>query len=197
MAFTGLYSPLDEGVPVEVVISIMEHETSFLSSDKEKIRSAMLRLNIQDIGMANMDEIYKQETWLDFKSKLTEIFAREKTSRCKAILLKNLVKRVEEDCHHYIIRVRYIASLLIRLEHLFDIGEDGDYSRPLAVDLGSLFPNLEVIEACETALGANIDLSSQIEGLQWGQSSHTTLKQNTVTLKPMQIRTFILTVRGL
>ena len=89
------------------------------------------------------------------------------------------------------------TSLLIRLEHLFDIGEDGDYSRPLTVDLGSLFPTLEVVEARETLLGANIDLSSQIDRLQWGQSQTTLTQQRIVTLRPMQIRTFILTVRGL
>ena len=93
------------------------------------------------------------------------------------------------------------ASLLVRLEHQFDTGEDSDYSRPLTVDLASLFANLEVVEARETLLGANmdVDMSSQIDRLLSDderplRAAHSA---RSVSLDPMQIRTFILTVRGL
>ena len=92
-----------------------------------------------------------------------------------------------------------VASLLVRLEHQFDTGEDKDYSRPLTVDLDSLFANLVVVEARETLLGANIMSSTQIDSLSDGEPTAAlhSITTRRVTLEPMQIRTFILTVRGL
>ena len=86
----------------------------------------------------------------------------------------------------------------MRLEHQFDTGEDKDYSRPLTVDLDSLFANLVVVEARETLLGANIMSSTQIDSLSDGEPAALhSITTRRVTLEPMQIRTLILTVRGL
>ena len=48
---------------------------------------------------------------------------------------------------------------MVRLEHLFDTGEDEELSRPLEVDLSTLFTNFSLQAVQEKLLGANVDLN--------------------------------------
>ena len=46
--------------------------------------------------------------------------------------------------------------LLVRLEHLFDTGEDEELSRPLEVDLSTLFTNFNLQAVQEKLLGVTL-----------------------------------------
>ncbi|RZF46632.1 hypothetical protein LSTR_LSTR014959 [Laodelphax striatellus] len=94
-------------------------------------------------------------------------------------------------------------SLLIRLENIFENGEDELYSKEANVNLQDLFSAFKVVSAEETTLGANL-LLKDLQRLKWksqsnyiekqGLSDQQTLTDFNVTLKPMQIRTFIVEV---
>ncbi|CAF4705994.1 unnamed protein product [Rotaria sp. Silwood1] len=93
---------------------------------------------------------------------------------------------------------------LVRVEHFFELNEDAVYSQPTTFDLQSLFNSLGSIkELLELTLGANMQLAD-VHRLVWvtteGEVSNSTSKQSSltgtmVTLNPMQIRTFQVTLQ--
>ncbi|GAB2282845.1 hypothetical protein Dimus_017381 [Dionaea muscipula] len=98
------------------------------------------------------------------------------------------------------------ASVLLRLAHLYEAGEDADYSRMALVELKKMFAAKKIKELKETSLSANQD-KSQMRKLAWkvegenhedddlvvpvrgGPVDASTLL---VELGPMEIRTFLL-----
>lgn len=46
--------------------------------------------------------------------------------------------------------------MLVRLEHIFDDGEDAELSKLATLDLGNLLEGVKVLSAEELALGANM-----------------------------------------
>ncbi|XP_022199948.2 lysosomal alpha-mannosidase isoform X2 [Nilaparvata lugens] len=93
-------------------------------------------------------------------------------------------------------------SLLLRLENIFEVGEDELYSKEAIVNLQDLFSAFKIVSAQETVLGANL-LLKDMQRLKWNSESNYIKKQGpsqtltdfNVTLKPMQIRTFIIEVQ--
>uniref|UniRef100_A0A1I8J3I0 Alpha-mannosidase n=1 Tax=Macrostomum lignano TaxID=282301 RepID=A0A1I8J3I0_9PLAT len=101
---------------------------------------------------------------------------------------------------------------LLRLEHLYQIGEHPALSQPVTVALGQLFATFNILSATELTLAANQNLNSA-QRLQWrtpagggttvGDAAREAeerlqLEQDiTVTLRPMQIRTFVVQVQYL
>jgi lysosomal alpha-mannosidase len=99
---------------------------------------------------------------------------------------------------------------LIRIEHFFEQNEDATFSKPVQVDLQKLFNSQgKIIDLIELTLGANL-LLTDMNRLNWtttdNESSHwngisksllerTSLKDTTITLDPMQIKTFQVTVQ--
>ncbi|XP_014672953.1 PREDICTED: lysosomal alpha-mannosidase-like [Priapulus caudatus] len=96
-------------------------------------------------------------------------------------------------------------SVLLRLEHIYEKGEDAQLSQPVTVSLQSMFSPFEVVSAEEHTLAGNKVLSASTR-LQWklADESNRTPRDWTmqalpanvldVTLKPMEIRTFVLTL---
>ncbi|XP_035888341.1 lysosomal alpha-mannosidase isoform X2 [Phyllostomus discolor] len=89
--------------------------------------------------------------------------------------------------------------LLLRLEHQFAVGEDkgGNLSSPVTLDLRDLFSTFTIIDLKETTLAAN-QLRASASRLQWTPSIGPTLKRfpsrlnpASITLQPMEIRTFL------
>ncbi|CAF1413328.1 unnamed protein product [Adineta ricciae] len=89
---------------------------------------------------------------------------------------------------------------LIRVEHYFEANEDAFYSKPTAIDLQTMFKSIgNIKDVMELILTANLPLTD-LHRLDWTakdqQPSHiNTLRQSslnatTITLNPMQIRTF-------
>jgi len=93
---------------------------------------------------------------------------------------------------------------LIRVEHYFELHEDETYSHPVTFDLQSLFKSIGTISnTVELTLGANLPLAD-MKRLNWvtgGEElsqmtipKERSLQDTNITLNPMQIRTFSVTV---
>lgn len=92
-------------------------------------------------------------------------------------------------------------DVLLRLNHIYAVGEDSQYSQLVTVDLQTLFANLKVTNVAEMSLTAN-QLKSEVKRYHWNTGAGTkenetkepslvTLQNTLVELKPMEIRTFI------
>ncbi|XP_067010796.2 lysosomal alpha-mannosidase isoform X2 [Anabrus simplex] len=96
------------------------------------------------------------------------------------------------------------GTLLLRLEHILEKGEDPQLSKSVTVDLQKLFAPFSLLSAEEMSLGANQPLS-EVHRLSWRieherRKSHksrqaTVQDSSGVTLGPMEIRTFIIRVK--
>ncbi|XP_059552472.1 lysosomal alpha-mannosidase isoform X1 [Myotis daubentonii] len=93
--------------------------------------------------------------------------------------------------------------LLLRLEHQFALGEDmvGNLSSPVTLDLRDLFSAFTITDLKETTLAAN-QLRAKASRLQWTPNTGPTLKPSpsrldpaSITLQPMEIRTFLASVQ--
>lgn len=94
-------------------------------------------------------------------------------------------------------------TLLLRLEHQFAVGEDSgsNLSSPVTLDLTDLFSAFTITDLRETTLAAN-QLRAHAFRLQWtpntGPTPHPSpsrLLSTTITLQPMEIRTFLASVQ--
>ncbi|XP_036748766.2 lysosomal alpha-mannosidase isoform X2 [Manis pentadactyla] len=96
-------------------------------------------------------------------------------------------------------------TLLLRVEHQFAVGEDpvGNLSSPVSLDLRNLFSAFTITSLQETTLAAN-RLRASASRLQWTPSrgpvptrrpSPPRLDLSTITLQPMEIRTFLASVQ--
>ncbi|XP_027348900.1 alpha-mannosidase At3g26720-like [Abrus precatorius] len=96
------------------------------------------------------------------------------------------------------------GKVLLRLAHLYELGEDKDYSVMESVELKKLFPNKKIIKVTEMSLSANQERAEiekkklvwQVEGsteepkvVRGGPVDPTKLL---VELAPMEIRTFFI-----
>ncbi|KAG0461324.1 hypothetical protein HPP92_021621 [Vanilla planifolia] len=102
------------------------------------------------------------------------------------------------------LQTREDGSVLLRLAHLYEIGEDKDLSKLSSVDLKKLFPRKKITKITETNLSANqertemekkrlkwkVDDSSRPEMVVRGRPVDPS--RLLVELGPMEIRTFIL-----
>ena len=92
---------------------------------------------------------------------------------------------------------------LLRLEHFYQKDEDSVLSKPVSVDLKNLFKQFTITDAVEMTLGGNEKLSEATR-LQFKTSTNEIQQNNEkqpsvvdnlkVTLNPMEIKTFVITV---
>ncbi|XP_061514028.1 lysosomal alpha-mannosidase-like [Anopheles gambiae] len=88
-------------------------------------------------------------------------------------------------------------TMLLRFEHLFEKGEDSQYSLPIQINVQDLFVNVNVVSLQETTLAGNQWKEDSIR-LDYGQkrkkNTNRTVIENEfiVELKPMEIRTFVI-----
>jgi len=78
-------------------------------------------------------------------------------------------------------------TIILRLEHIFQIGEHPTLSQPASYRLSKFLPGLEVVWIRETQLGADRWLNNEEGGL---------MEDDLVTLQPMDIRTFIIKIQA-
>jgi lysosomal alpha-mannosidase len=102
------------------------------------------------------------------------------------------------------------GMILIRLNHIFGVGEDTEMCKPATVDLRSILADIVVVSAEELALTANQPRSEVQNRMQWsvigGERADESVKRErapssarlsefVIELKPMEIRTFMLQVQ--
>lgn len=94
------------------------------------------------------------------------------------------------------------GQLLIRLEHIMEQGEDTELSKPIRFTLDDLFENFEIDDMREVSLSAN-QFVEDIDRLHFTTDNQQTKSQQKdssvkdtleVTLEPMQIRTFLISL---
>ncbi|KAL3512072.1 hypothetical protein ACH5RR_024789 [Cinchona calisaya] len=97
------------------------------------------------------------------------------------------------------------GKVLLRLAHLYEVGEDKDLSIPAKVELKRLFPNKKITKVIETSLSANQEREDmEKKRLVWSAESSSNEVHNisrggsvdpvklVVELAPMEIRTFLI-----
>ena len=143
------------------------------------------RLKAEEIFMdVQLSFVRTSKTFQDWKA----------VNKMNGTLFK-LRANVTDNVHLLTIEKRTDKEMLLRLEHQFDVNEDAVLSKPVTLDLNNLFEDVQVSEIRETALGANVNLDD-LQRLKWNEYADkvSIITSSMVTLNPMQIRTFILTV---
>jgi hypothetical protein len=67
------------------------------------------------------------------------------------------------------------GEVLLRLTHIYAVGEDPVLSKPAQVNLASLFKNLRVTKISEMNLSAN-QLKSEVKRYKWKTASTTQVR---------------------
>ncbi|XP_063974588.1 lysosomal alpha-mannosidase isoform X1 [Diachasmimorpha longicaudata] len=118
--------------------------------------------------------------------------------------MKGLRKRLPPNVHILTLEPWKGGQVLLRLEHLYEIGEAGQLSQPVEVNITDLFADFDVVAVRETTLGGNQWIEDQ-DRLQWTSETNEVLPDLedfkvqvevldgavNVLLKPMEIRTFV------
>ncbi|TRZ06667.1 hypothetical protein HGM15179_020441, partial [Zosterops borbonicus] len=112
-----------------------------------------------------------------------------------------LRRALPPNVHLLSVEARGGGAVLLRLEHLFERGESRNCSRPVTIDLTTLFSAFTVTSVQEMALGGDVPLGS-VSRLLWNTPEGTPkprrgppLDPQRVRLEPMEIRTFLASVR--
>jgi len=118
------------------------------------------------------------------------------------------MKPLPESVHLLTLELYKPNRLLVRLEHQYESGEDAVLSQPTEVNFKDLFTTLNITSVEEYGLSADRPLKD-ITRLHWDHHQSNSLPDNmaaaknlyrqqdlqadplTVTLTPMQIRTFV------
>jgi len=88
------------------------------------------------------------------------------------------------------------GQVILRLTHIYAVGEDPVYSQPVTLDLNSIFANLAIVEITEMTMTANQPLV-KLKRLNWNTDTQAPtpkfvpLQNGILTLNPMDTRTFM------
>ncbi|XP_071865397.1 lysosomal alpha-mannosidase II isoform X2 [Bombus fervidus] len=99
------------------------------------------------------------------------------------------------------------GSVLLRLEHIFELGETAKLSKPVEVNIQDLFTTFTIVSIKETTLGGN-QWIDDVNRLKWESETNDVLKREehfshpveikegviNVLLQPFEIRTFIVEI---
>ncbi|XP_011176167.2 lysosomal alpha-mannosidase isoform X2 [Solenopsis invicta] len=124
----------------------------------------------------------------------------------KVSVIKNYV--LSPNVHLLTLEPWKDGTILLRLEHLFEVNETLKMSRPVEVNIKDLFTTFSIVSIKETTLGGN-QLLSENKPLKWQPEINEVENEEEnerqiveinddsilILLKPMEIRTFILKVR--
>lgn len=120
--------------------------------------------------------------------------------------VSGLTKALPANVHLLTLEQWSGGRLLLRLEHFFQKGEHAELSKPVTLSLKGLFKHFEITAAQELTLAANQDVSALKNRLKFKYTADGPVTEPAetkafnaqtmeVTLSPMQIRTFAVTVK--
>ena len=105
------YSSSNLSFPIELFLQCMEHDASVQKlEDSELIKYTISFIDRSDLNERELSKHH--HTWANLKSFLIKELGSEVTLQQKVNLLKSLTKGPTENCQHYLIRAKYVASLL-------------------------------------------------------------------------------------
>ncbi|XP_054157914.1 lysosomal alpha-mannosidase-like [Oppia nitens] len=120
-----------------------------------------------------------------------------------------LAKELPKNVHLLTVEQWKDSQLLVRLEHYYQTNESRQLSKPVTVSLRDMFAQFTVTEARETTLTGTLDVKALDQRLKWrtsdGDRDGGRYEPNrvafdptdlTVTLNPMEIRTFIVKTKS-
>ncbi|XP_043260159.1 lysosomal alpha-mannosidase isoform X2 [Colletes gigas] len=116
-----------------------------------------------------------------------------------------LAKTIPPNVHILTLEPWKDGTVLLRLEHIFEVGETENLSKPVEINIQDLFSTFTILSVKETTLGGNQWIQS-MNRFKWESETNDVLraKENlirpikledgvmNILLKPMEIRTFIL-----
>jgi len=178
----GVGEPLNETAPIRTVHHVIVDKSSN-SSRHQRIGSLFLN---------NPSLLLFGVGW---KGTSNDWFSSFKTQ------FSPLVNALPFNVHLLTLRAMPSSNndVLLRLNHIFAVGEDSEYSVPVKVDIAQLFKNLRVTNLVEMTLSGN-QPRSESRRLKWRTASTrdtpaayvpSPLADTVVELKPMEIRTFV------
>jgi len=182
----GVGEPLNESLPIRTVHKVIVDRPAVSARQQ---RTGSLLLNNPSVLLSGVGWKGNAAQWFNsFNTDFTP-----------------LVNQLPPNVHLLTLRAIPTSDndVLLRLNHIFAVGEDTQYSQPVKVDIGQLFNNLRVTNLVEMTLSGNLP-KSQEKRLQWQTASvegveaegeeeyvPTPLAGTVVELKPMEIRTFV------
>ncbi|XP_012271344.1 lysosomal alpha-mannosidase isoform X1 [Orussus abietinus] len=117
------------------------------------------------------------------------------------------VKALPPNVHILTLEPWKEGTILLRLEHLFEVNEAQQLSQPVTLNITDILPWFTVTSVHETTLGANQWLEDE-QRLKWESEANDAYRNDlntnpqrvpedgtTITLKPMEIRTFIVEIK--
>ncbi|GAB1861211.1 Lysosomal alpha-mannosidase [Camponotus japonicus] len=165
--------------------------------------------------LKNVDEFVLKEKELALKLALhpwiigSPITSEQYTNISSKVktLVSGLTKALPPNVHILTLEPWKDDTILLRLEHIFEVGEAQQLSQPVEVNIQDLFSTFLIESIKETTLGAN-QLLSENNRMEWEPETNEIILNEednvqpveihdnvvNVLLKPMEIRTFILKV---
>ncbi|XP_017796881.1 PREDICTED: lysosomal alpha-mannosidase-like [Habropoda laboriosa] len=157
----------------------------------------------------NLDKIATKEKALALEMLLRPLILIKTNASVSAnVTIQNtgLAKSLPPNVHILTLEPWKDNTVLLRLEHIFEVGETVSYSKPTEVNIQDLFSTFTIVSAKETTLGAN-QWFNEMNRFKWkaetndvdqGEDFSTPVEMKdgaiNVVLKPMEIRTFILEI---
>jgi Glycosyl hydrolases family 38 C-terminal domain/Glycosyl hydrolases family 38 C-terminal beta sandwich domain len=122
--------------------------------------------------------------------------SRTSFSALKAALPSNVMLVTFKRLHG---NVNNTSQYMIRLGHQFSVNEDEELSKSVTIDLANLFTGFKLTAAKEMTLSANQAYNEWVKTrLQWtgssSQPSAVSYGNTSVTLYPMDVRTFVVSL---
>jgi len=123
----------------------------------------------------------------------------ETWSKGKILSKSGLLKDLPQNIQLTNLKTLSDGRVILRFHHIFSFDEHPDYSKPVALDLSTVFADIKLNSITEVILTAT-DETASVKRMQWKSDKtdpkyqYVPLKGTRLLLRPMEIRTFIVTV---
>jgi len=110
-----------------------------------------------------------------------------------------MVDALPENVHLLNLKTQFDGEVILRLHHLYAVGEDPILSAPATVNLNSMFNDLSPVYVNEMTMTANLPLN-ELNRLNWQTTDSDTAytpkfvpmqANGDITINPMDTRTFL------